>query len=266
MNSLLIFLFYSSVFSQSVDGFESLSVGHNLSSNTRTLDENQWSLGTLYLGYGLTDQLTFGLSPFVLYQYKMNNFMLRQNFKINQRLRLGFDFAYFKTFGEEYEEITYCSYAMSIEDSICTQRKEHTAGFSMEAMNLKSTLSYLIQPFYRLNTTISYFYYINEDMPFSFRMDPANNDKYALNLTTLHEFRMSKNIFINLEAGFWGLNYQYLYYHSGLTLNFQNERLLFSLGASSTFSPSFPVERARTFVGYDSRSSIHPEIQVQTFF
>jgi len=103
-------------------------------------------------------------------------------------------------------------------------------------------------------------------MPFSFRMDPANSDSYTINLTSLHEFRLHETLFINYEIGFWGFNYQYPYIHTGLSLNVQKDFWLIGIGASTTFSPSFPERRARYFVGYDSRMSIHPEIELQVFF
>jgi hypothetical protein len=250
---------------ESFDDFGSLSIGHNLTSNSRTLERDQWSLGTLYLGYGVTDELSVGVSPFLLLNYQMANFLLRHGLQISDRTRLGFDFSYFKTFGGRFEDVTYCPPGSDFDGNGCFIQKRHRSGFSMEATAVKVTLSHLVTESYRMNFTLSHFYYFNEEMPFSFRMDPANSDPYAVNLTSLHELRVSQHFFINLEAGFWGLNYQYPYYHAGLTLNLQSEYILFSVGASTTFSPSFPAERARRFAGYDSRSSLHPELQIQIF-
>lgn len=235
------------------DEFGSKSIGHNLSSNNNTLYDREWSIGTLYAGYGVTDDLTIGTSLFVLTEYEMFNLMTRYAWDVSFTERLGIDLAYFKTFGGEvyYDEF---------------EQRTYYTDFIMEAVNAKFTYSNQFNNFYRFNTTLSYFYYFDERLPFSFRMDPANNDPFTINLTSLHEFKLNQNLFINLEAGLWGLNYKYLYYHTGASINLQNEILLLGAGVSTTFSPTFPSEEAREFVRYDSRYSIHPEIQMQVFF
>lgn len=136
----------------------------------------------------------------------------------------------------------------------------------MEAAALSLTYSREIASYYRFNTSLSYFYYYDDRLPFSFRMDPRNSDPYSLSLTTLNEFRVADSLYINFEAGMWGINYHYSYFHSGLSLNLQNESGLIGVGLSATFSPSFPKHLVKTFPGYDSRFALHPEIQLQLFF
>ncbi len=249
------------------DSFGSYSIGHNLSTNSRTLNEGQWSLGSLYFGYGISDNFTVGTSLFVINSFKMANVMARYGFDISSNERLSFDFAYFKTFGgrvKTYPES--CYFFEKSKETRCYQFSPQAVGFVMEAINMKATYTKKILDWYRANSTLSYFYYIEELMPFSFRMDPANPDPYTINLTSLHEFRLHETLFINYEFGFWGFNYQYPYIHTGLSINVQKDFWLLGIGASTTFSPSFPEKRARYFVGYDSRMSIHPEIELQVFF
>lgn len=251
--------------------FRSLSTGHLLSSNNTVLQKKQFAVGTMYTGYGLSDRWTIVTSPFVLYDFEMLNFQSRYAWDLKKDRRLGIDVGYFKSLQNKNSEyLGYCRAQVppvSIEQ--CIEATEKSAGykkFKMEAWSVKTTYTQLMHKNYRLNATLGYFHYIDDTRPFSFRMDPANNDKYALSLTSLHEFKISKKKFINLEAGFWGLNYQHPYYHIGLTYGYQTQRWLFSAGASSTFHPDFPNEKVRKFAYYDSRFSIHPEIQIQRFF
>lgn len=245
--------------------FASRSIGHNLSANNYTLRKSQWSLGTLYAAYGLAENLSIGVSPFVFLQFGMMNLMARYAIPISSKEKIGFDVAYFKTSGGNSIDRESCTRDENSMNITCKQ-VAYRDRFMMEAFTIKATYSRVITDFYRFNSTLSYFYYLDERMPFSFRMDPANSDPFALNLTSLHEFKINKFIFINLEGGLWGLNYEYPYYHTGLTINLQTESVLVGAGVSTTFSPSFPREDAREFVNYDSRYSVHPEVQIQFFF
>lgn len=226
--------------------FGSRSVGHLVTSNNNVLNKGDITVGTLYVAYGATDNLSFGISPFALLSFNAVNYMGRYAWDMNRRSRLGVDVAYFSTFNENYQD--------------------QYLNFKMEVWTGKLTANYLIRNWYRVNLTASHFYYVDDERPFSLRMDPQNRDRYASNLTSLHEIRFSRNIFLNLEGGFWGLNYKYPYLHGGATLNLQNDNLLLGVGASTTYSPGFPAEKAKMFAGYDSRQSIHPEFQIQAFF
>ena len=248
------------------DSFGSLSFGHNLTTNARTLKKGQTSLGSLFLAHGLTNNWSIGTSPFVMQNFEMFNLMTRYGLNISKTDRLGFDLAYFKTYGGEIENVPLCYTNTVTQKSDCSRSYRRLRGFFMEAVNLKVTYSKKIRPFYRFNTTASYFYYLDERMPFSFRMDPANDDPFTINLTTLHEFKLLSETFLNYEVGVWGFNYHYTYFHTGLSLNFQHENWLFGFGASTTFSPSFPSENAKAFAGYNSQASFHPELELQLFF
>ncbi len=250
------------------DEFGSYSVGHNLSTNGRTLKKKQASIGTLFFAYGLTDNWTIGTSPFVYQTFGMLNLMSRVGFRLSKNHRLSFDYAYFKTI--RGREVTYedeCYFDETNQVETCYGPQTYLYGFWMEAVNFKATYSYQAAKYYRFNTTASYFYYFDDREPFSFRMDPANGDPYTINLTTLHELRLYDQLFFNFEIGVWGFNYQYPYLHTGATLNFQLENWLIGLGGSTTYSPGFPVSSTKWFRGgYDSRYSVHPEFEIQYFF
>lgn len=248
------------------DQFGSLSLGHLVTSNNNVLKAGQVNAGSLFAGIGVTDELMIGFSPFVALTYQMNNFVARYATNVTPRDRIGFDFQYFKTYGQdpnEHGNPRLCT------TSPCQIRDEYPDGFrtfKMEAWDAKATYSYLVSRSYRVSVTGSFYYYIDDERPFSLRMDPENLDPYALTLTSLHEFRLSRGIYLNLEGGMWGLNYQYPYIHSGCSIDFQYKSFLLGLGASSTWSPGFPADKAKMFANYDSRLAVHPEIQMQLFF
>ncbi|MGE4133154.1 MAG: hypothetical protein AB7F86_16045 [Bdellovibrionales bacterium] len=232
--------------------FAPKSIGHLVTPNTNVLQRGQVGIGTLYAAYGVTDELSVGVSPFAYYAFEMHNIMARWAKPLGPKTRVGFDAAYFKSFNDGPDSQRYS--------------RGGYYDFKMEAWVAKGTWNRLMLPYYRLNLSGSLFYYLNDVRPFSLRMDPQNSDRYAANLTSLHEIRLSQNVYWNVEAGFWGLNYTYPYYHLGTSLNLQNEGGLLGLGISTTFSPSFPAEKAKQFAGYDSTASYHPEIQFQLFF
>lgn len=248
-------------------GFKSRSVGHLVTSNTQTLKQNEISLGTLYAGIGLTDEWMIVVSPFVIGQYEMANAQIRWGREIGKQKRVGLDLAYFKTFGAKAEvDQKWEEYCALFDDCGESKHPIGFASFKMEAAVLKLSVSEMLGNWYRASVTGGYYYYFDDERPFSLRMDPQNNDPYAISLTTLNEFRMSETNYLNIEAGFWGLNYTYPYYHLGLSYSYQGDSYLLGLGLSHTFSPQFPREKSRAFAGYESGSSTHPEVQIQAFF
>lgn len=242
-----------------VSKFGSRSVGHLVTPNNNLMKKGEFGLGTLYFAYAVSDNFNLGVSPFAYSAFNMHNIMGRAAKNVSARERVGFDFAYFKTFDDRDTRIYGSRRDVPREYQYYNQ-------FKMEAWNTKFTYNNQIRDWYRLNVATSFYYYIDDERPFSLRMDPANSDSYALNLTSLHELRLSEGIYWNLEAGLWGMNYAYPYFHVGTSFGLQSESILIALGVSSTFSPSFPQENVRYYAGYDSRYSIHPEFQIQGFF
>lgn len=247
----------------SVSTSSSRSMGHLLTSNNNILSKGEVGVGTLYVGVGISDHLMISSSPFIQ-EFDMYNAQLRGAWKLSKDEVFGLEYDYFKTHSDSDiidESYDWCS--AQANPYWCEFGFDN---FKMEAWATKITYSKKWNSFYRTSITTAFFYYIDDSRPFSFRMDPQNDDKYALTLSSLHEFHLHDRFYVNLEAGIWGLNYAFPYIHSGMTLNFQTKRFLAGMGASATFSPHFPKERARQFMGYDSRKSVHPEIQIQAFF
>ena len=253
------------------DSFESRSIGHLVSSNNALLKPGEMAFGTLYTGIGITPNWSLGTSPFGMLSFKMSNVMSRWARNISATERLGFELDYFKSYGEISDrDRKWKNYCDEFLDPECS-KGQYPYGFSsfkMEAWAAKFTYSRAQTSAYRFSATGSFYYYIDDERPFSLRMDPQNSDAFAANLTTLHEFKLQEGVFLALELGAWGLNYVYPYIHSGATIEFQSLRknVFLGFGATSTFSPSFPASKAKNFAGYDSRASYHPEIQVEIFF
>jgi hypothetical protein len=233
------------------ESFGSHSMGHLVTPNNNSLKAGTRTVGTMYAGYAPTDNIIVGVSPFAFLGFDMLNAVARATRQLSGRERLGFDLRYYKTYRNRNVEANGTTYE---------------GGFKMEAWTSNLTYNRQLLPWYRANLSAGFNYYIDDERPFSLRMDPSNADPYAANLTSLHEIRLRRGIYLNLEAGSFGLNYTYPYYHLGATVNLQNDTLLVGLGLSTTFSPSFPAEKAKVFAGYDSRASVHPEVQVQAFF
>jgi hypothetical protein len=252
---------------QSNEVFQSYSFGHLLTTNNNVLAKDQFGVGLMYLGYGITDNWSVATSPFVGLTFEMFNILSRYVVDLDAKQRVGLDIAYFKTINEKPSEFASLCPPPNSASCIATfERQNGYKTFKMEAVSVKATYSNLIKPKYRLSTTLGYFYYFDDTRPFSLRMDPQNNDKYAVSLSTLHEFRTSQRNFLNLEFGLWGLNYEYLYYHTGFSVNHQTGPWLWSFGFTTTWSPTLPRGNLREFNYYDSRGSLHPEIQIQRFF
>tara|TARA_Y100001935_G_scaffold255609_1_gene269940 strand:- start:5510 stop:6280 length:771 start_codon:yes stop_codon:yes gene_type:complete len=221
--------------------FKSKSIGHILTPNTNVLQKGELSAGSLYLGYGATDSLTVATSPFLYLSYGMHNLFLRLSQFIDDSKRLAFELGYYKSFGHSYQ---------------------------MEASSAKATFS-IESPLYRFNLSTSVYSYFDDTRPFSLRMEPYNSDTYSLNLSTLHEFALRKNLFLNFEIGSLGLNYHYPYLHLGTSVAYQFEKLFVGLGASVTTAPQIPPERSQFYGSVDQtwkNSQVHPEIQLQYFF
>lgn len=250
--------------------FGSRSIGHLVTPNNNTLSQGEVALGTLYLGVGVTDNWTIGTSPFVWANFSMMNILSRWAWDISSHDRMGVELGYFKSFGENQKPgggQQFCQEHPEFKQCEGQGRPEGGyTNFKMEAWDVKLTYTRRMLEWYRASLALTYYHYIDDERPFSLRMDPQNDDMYALNLTSLHEVRLNENWFLNLEGGVWGMNYSFPYLHTGSSIGFQQKSFLVALGASTTFSPWFPKERARQFAGYDSRASYHPELQIELFF
>lgn len=240
--------------------FGSRSMGHILASNASTLNKGEFSFGTLYTGYAISDSWTIVTSPFAYLAYDLFTLVSRHGHDISPTERIGFEATHYKSVNPKKETRFYDGQFQE------ATTKTGFDTFKMEASSLKLTYSKLLFPSYRFNLTASYFYYFDEDRPFSLRMDPQNSDPFSVSITSLHEFKVANDFFISAELGSWGLNYHYPYYHVGLSLNMQRKHIYLGIGASATFNFNIPDDKLKKFAGYDSQWSIHPELQAQLFF
>lgn len=199
------------------------------------------SVGTLYAGYGVSENLTVAVSPFLYTNYGMHNLFGRWTTRVGTDKNVMFDLGYYKSFTSQYV---------------------------MEAVSFKSGLSTNTGQ-YRLNVAVSGYYYFESERPFSLRMVPYNSDKYALILSSLHEFALTRRVFLNLELGALGLNYTYPYLQTGGSFAYQGDSFYAGVGASYTVARQIPEDRT-LYTGSLGQtwknSSLHPEVQIQFFF
>lgn len=237
------------------------SFGHLVTSNSQVLAPNDFTVGTLIIAYGVTDFWTVGVSPLAIFNFNMLNLHNRFAFEWNEEVTLGFEHTYFKNYNKGYNT----NRARYTEEEINFNPKLWQS-FKMEAHALKATATVQWTLSYRGSFSFSFFKYIDDDRPFSLRMDPQNSDDYAASLTSLHEFLIHEKFQINTEFGFWGMNYTYPYLHGGFSLQFIEKSFVLGMGMSATYSPTLPESKVRPFgPGYTNRVSYHPEVQIQLF-
>ena len=144
---------------------------------------------------------------------------------------------------------------------------------------------YRINRHYNLFFNIQFANYFQEEVPFSLRRPRLIGTSTELTLTTLHEVRLTKNFYMQAEAGLHGVVRKHPLLLTSVSFQSRRERWLWQFGFSvtSTFpslvSPTnrFDSEQVlrngsdhkisdefESFVRYDF--SIHPELVLQYFF
>lgn len=218
------------------------TLGHNLTPTTYTLSKGEITAGTYALGYGLTDELSIGTSPWLAYDYNMPMVQMKYGTPgFWEGSRIAADLNYFKTY--PYGENLY----------------------DMKAAMTRLGASYDVSSPYTLHAVLGIAYYWNDAKPFSLRLSPRNRDRYTLSLSTLHETRLTGNFGIMTELGMLGLNYLHPYLHWGTSLFVKWSFGYLQVGVSHS------ITRFRESLDYGGGSFeltdevYHPEIQLQFF-
>ncbi|MGZ3727560.1 MAG: hypothetical protein ACXWQQ_17455, partial [Pseudobdellovibrio sp.] len=132
---------------------------------------------------------------------------------------------------------------------------------------------------------LKYSYYLNDEMPYSLRMDPGSDDiRDQIDTSTLVKIPIKDGLSLGLETGLLGLNYVKPYAHMGASLAIQKSDWLVQVGASYTVAVDELGTSAGTEIGrmdnrvhyseiahqyYTERYlqvAVHPEIQIQYNF
>lgn len=233
---------------QFCEASEPILFGHNLSPTAETIHKGDLTVGTYYIGLGLTEDLTFGTSPWMMLGYNLQNIIFKLKHPLFGDQILSHQLAYFnsdKNLGSVYDQ--------------------------------KSMAYWMTYPIdfdrYKLNITMNYMYFWNEKKPFSLRREPFNRQAQQITLSTLNQFYFSEKTILQFELGILGVNYTYPNLSAGASWVhiFQNKWTLQIGGSISRRfgGPYFPDDMQSRYIdSYENYelSSIHPEIQIQYWF
>ena len=87
---------------------------------------------------------------------------------------------------------------------------------------------------YRLHWNASLSYFFDDKYPFSIRRPTFYGRKYQINLTTLHEVKISERVGIQGEIGVIHVEDRYPKIHTGASLFIKTKRWLFQIGLTLT--------------------------------
>lgn len=209
--------------------------------------------GSYALAAGVTDQLTLGTSPWLIWAYNMPALSARYAFELDGFLtRLTVEQLYFKTFHYGY--------------NMYDQESEWT----------RVTATRRFDHFYTLHANLGLQYFVNDRVPFSMRPIPTNRTPITWSASFLQELNFSESFGAFVESGLLAFNYPNRYAHVGLSGFYKWPAGYIQLG----FSKTLPIgpDRIRTsqFEIWENsegawRASVyrknpapfHPEVQVQ---
>lgn len=241
--------------------------GHNLTPTSTVLSRGQAILGTYAIGYGVTDRLTVGTSPFILGFYNMAVVDVRYALLEREDFRFTMEDLYFKSL--PYKNLG-----------------PHTQ-YRQESTFLRLTASQRFSSFYTLHFSNGHQFFWNSDNPYS--LNPNPQEPYVLSVSTLHELRFSPHFGCFVEIGVLGLNFSSVfqasdptgvllqksgpYSHFGLSFFYENDSLMLQLGVSRSQSTVYAARRidAMDFSPITSQQfwhdlpMYHPELQLQFY-
>lgn len=207
-------------------------LGHNLTPTTYTLPRGQGTAGSYALGYGLTDQLFVGTSPWIWIGYGMAMAEGRYRFLQESGFELTLEGMYFNSLpGSRYDQ---------------------------HSTFVRLTGSYRVSDLYTAHLSSGHQYFWDATRPYSLNPWPGLRP-YLPSVSVLNEFRLFDLYGVMAEAGILGLNYPAPERHLGISAFYKNTWLLIQLGISETRSLNRNYARIIHW-------QTHPEIQVQTYF
>lgn len=227
-------------------------VGHSLTQTSYTLPEGKWMLGTFALGYGLTDDVTLGTSPWLLTLYNMPNVVLRMKKALSTSTAIGAHTGYMKT--QEYLQNFY----------------------KMEAFYGNLIFSHVFSKNLRTHIQLNAMYFKDDEKPFSIRVENPTTP-VQISLSAVNEIIAYKKASIEyglgLEVGVLGMNEELPYYHGGLSVYRKVKDLFIQVGLSVSATTNVStsdfqyVSQGNLPSGDEFREIMtHPEIQIQYYF
>lgn len=229
IRSRLLIVFVLSLFSLNC---YSMNWGHLLTGTPETLKKGEGTAGTLLIGAGLTDKTTVGTSPFAYIIYNFFNVIVREQLHKGERFSNGLDLMYFDSIHDQHSDYQQMSWTARLNNRI------------------------KINDSFAVNSSFGLQYFINEKSPYSFRPDPLgryrtnkitdepfyeqkladyemyHRDPKTISLSLMPEIFLMKDLFLNVEYGFMGVNYTYPLQHFGASINYQFSTCDIGFGAS----------------------------------
>lgn len=196
-------------------------LGHNVT-QTDYLPDKTCTIGSQAVLCSNGD-IGLGTAPFLWSVYNMGSVFGRIKLFEDKKQSHSLQAAYFKTI--EQEPIIY-------EDD--WGEIEWVPGYQMEAQWLTYIYSKQISPVYRFHLNISGQNYSFDRQPFSIRRPTIKRDPFQLNITTLHEAKLSEHFGIIGEFGVIHATDVYPRFHTGASLNYQYKDFYVQAGFSMT--------------------------------
>lgn len=227
-------------------------VGHSLSQTSYTLPKGKLMLGTFALGYGLSDDVMLGTSPWLLTLYNMPNLVLRMKKSLSTSTAVGMHVGYMKT--QEYLQNLY----------------------KMETFYGNLIFSHVFNKNVRTHFQLNGMFFKDDERPFSIRVAQPTSD-IQISISSVSEVVAYKKpgleVGLGLEIGMLGINEELPYYHGGFSIYRKVKDLFIQVGVSLSATTNIKagdlryVGRGNLPPGGDFREIVtHPEIQIQYYF
>lgn len=296
-NLLFTFLLITVSVSAAAQENQVFFIGHNMTPSTATVKKSHWTAGNYALGYGITDQLFVAVSPWIWASYNTSNYHLKWIYQEDANSSVAFQVSYFDSFKSEPLITPVGSTVVQRPPPVGLlpgPQPPPSQNVSFQGLNRYQWTSYSLHALYShqySSKTVQYYnlkysYYINDDLPYSIRMDPGRDSiRDQFDLTTLFKIPvLQEDVYCALEVGIVGANYEYPYGHFGASLSYLSASWLFQLGLSYTAqlrelgsTSAFEIGRFDSRIHYSDsekqyyyfrylQTAVHPEIQVQYNF
>lgn len=264
-----------------------LFIGHNLTPSTDVLRSGAFTVGNYAAGYGLTENVLIATSPWLWTTYNTTNFHIKYSQVISPESTVGLMASYFDSFGSS--ELVDPSYSNGMPGTFALPTGSEVAigtnRYQWTSYSTSGLYSYRYQGGLTQYLNLKYSYYVNDDRPYSLRMDPGDDGiRDQVDISTLLKIPVESGASLSLEGGVLGANFVEPYVHMGASVSFQKQGWLVQLGASYTV----PVSLLGTSEGMDVgrmdnrvhlsktdgkfyrerylQIAVHPEVQVQYSF
>jgi hypothetical protein len=213
-----------------------LDWGHFVTGTTDQLKKGQTTIGTTIVGHGVNDSITLGTSPIMYLGYEFFSILTRLALYQKNIYKLGTDIFYF----------------------VSNPNTKESSLYDQESWYLRINQTITINPRFRIHASANLQYFIKENSTYSLRSDPLGRwvtfqskvdqrhqeklqdfrqnrrDPKTISLSLMPSFYLTSSIFLNLEYGILGTNYDQSLNHYGASLNIEWKTVNLTLGVSKS--------------------------------